>query len=238
VTIVILLCSSLLAQCVDLNTDPAFRMLFYPGIQRNYGPELATSIQKWQEQCLTQCFSISNALYCQDASCVCPILDAASASVVSTCEDCLNSYGYSDYSSLISLAYQVCTMCYDQCAFILTAAIETESCTTLACFCPVLQPGGANDLESCANCIHSFNSQEASILESFATGCGFASSLPAPAPRPPAPATAGNQPPATISRMSTPGTETLPSSCASRGKLSIIVMVMQLSCILLVRRLL
>lgn len=128
-----------------------------------------------QEQCLDECSSISDALDCEDAACACPILAAATTSDINACDNCLNSNGYNTYSSLITLGHDVCTECYAQCSFVLTAAIESQSCTTLACFCPILQPGGANALESCASCMQSFDSAEASDLLSFVTGCGFSS---------------------------------------------------------------
>jgi hypothetical protein len=131
-------------------------------------------------QCLGQCSTVSNALACTDAACACPILAAASTSDINTCDNCLDSYGYSSYSAFVTLAYQICTECYDQCSFVLTAAIEAQACTTLGCFCPILQPGGANALDSCATCMQSFDSSEASNLLSFVTGCGFSKAASSP----------------------------------------------------------
>lgn len=136
-------------------------------------------IGKRQEQCINQCSTIINALYCSDSSCACPILTAASTAEISTCEDCLNSFGYSGYGALITLAYDVCAVCASQCSFILTAAIQSAHCTSLSCTCTILQPGGASALDSCASCVESFDSQEASNLLLYATDWGFSNPAPA-----------------------------------------------------------
>jgi peptidoglycan DL-endopeptidase CwlO len=147
-------------------------------VHRDFSLKLSYPLARRQQQCLEDCSTISNALYCQDSACACPILTTASTSDITTCENCLDSNGYSSYSGFITLAYEVCTECSDQCSSVLTAAIgaSEEDCTTLACYCPFLQSGGANALESCASCMQSFDSSEASNLLSFVTGCGFSNS--------------------------------------------------------------
>jgi len=126
--------------------------------------EKRTSTQRHRRQqlvCVTECGAISGAPECSDAACICPILNGASSSTVSACQNCLTANGYSD-ADLIPLAVLVCSSCLSQCSLILTGVIQTQQCTTLECACQVLSSGGSSVFDNCANCLESYSPGEAS----------------------------------------------------------------------------
>jgi len=161
-----------LAKSQDCPALSAFHRPFVASHEKRTSDQLHG---RQQLVCITQCDTISGVLECSDAACVCPILNAASPSIVSTCQNCLIANGYS-YANLIPLAVLVCSSCPGQCGSILTGVIQTQQCTTLECECEVLSSGGASVFESCANCLESYNPGDSSDVVQIGQQCGVLSS--------------------------------------------------------------
>lgn len=82
-----------------------------------------SSIYRRQEVCVLDCGTVSNVLFCETASCVCPILSTAGSGVIPSCESCLKANDYSSDADLLFLGNYVCLSCYNQCSSVLTALI-------------------------------------------------------------------------------------------------------------------
>lgn len=160
-----------LAEFQDRPALSAFHRPFFALHEKRTSDQLH---RRQQLVCVTECNTISGVLECSDAACVCPILNAASSSTVSTCQNCLSSNGYS-VANLIPLAVLVCSSCPSQCASILTGIIQTQQCTTLECECQVLLSGGASVFESCATCLEPYNPGYSSVVMQLGQQCGVLS---------------------------------------------------------------
>ena len=144
--------------------------------------------------CLGPCASVANGLTCETAACVCPILDAGGPAVVSACANCLASFDVVDANELVLLA-NVCSQCSSQCESVINALFQSNQCTTSVCTCSALLSPGSAAYSSCASCVQTFDSPDASSILALDQQCSPAPAPPASGGVPPPPGSGGVPPP-------------------------------------------
>lgn len=132
-------------------------------------------IEKRQRDCDVQCSSLEPALACNTSTCVCPVLNAAGSSAITTCTNCLETVPeFSMYASFLPLLGEVCSMCATPCSSLLTAIlVQVPSCsgTPLACACSILRSIGSAALQSCTSCVQTFDPSDVSGVLSLENQC-------------------------------------------------------------------
>src|SRR5215471_3976049 len=138
-----------------------------PLIDRSLPEDLVKSIEKRQnEGCDAQCSPLEPALACNTAACVCPALNAAGSSAITTCTNCLETVPeFSMYASFLPLLGEVCSMCENPCSSLLTTIlVQVPACsgTPLTCACSIIKSVGVAAIQSCASCVQTFDPTDVS----------------------------------------------------------------------------
>ena len=123
--------------------------------------------------CTNQCGPLLPGGNCTTADCVCPVVNAAGATAVNTCVNCITATD-PYLASNITLTANVCMHCQSQCSSSLTAYFQSLACnSSLACSCAPFIPLGATTITTCANCIQPFDATDAAGFVDFAEECGI-----------------------------------------------------------------
>jgi len=124
--------------------------------------------------CTSQCAPLLPGGNCTTADCVCPIVNAAGATAVNSCVNCISATDPS-LASNITLTADVCMHCQSQCSSGLTAYFQSLGCnsSTLACICAPFIPLGATTIATCANCLEPLDQAYSSGLIEIGQECGI-----------------------------------------------------------------
>jgi hypothetical protein len=132
---------------------------------------------QYRQSCDTQCSSLESVIGCSNSSCLCPILNSAGSTTISSCATCLETITeVSMLASFLPLLGQACSTCSTPCSTLLTEIlVQIPSCLTSvsSCACAIIKTLNPADIASCTTCVQAVDPTDLSGLMGFESQCNI-----------------------------------------------------------------